>query len=137
MARKMTYDGVGEIEKVFQDLGSNAYGIVKRGLYAGAGTLTDEIRKNTPYDEGDLRDSLFINQFHTTLESVDTFIGFAGYDRDGVPNPLKAAVLESGTRDGKKKATHFFSKAVRAAEEKTKNAIGFAIDRAIYEIKKG
>lgn len=130
---RMRYDIPQELGNMFETLDRRAYAIVKKGLFSGAELVADEIRKNTPKDGGDLADSLFIARFTDTVNGSETVVGFAGYDKNGKPNPLKAAVLESGTHDGKKKATHFFSKAVRSAKEKSEKAIEEAI---VNEIKK-
>lgn len=53
--------------------------------------------------------------------SADTHIGFDGYDRKGVPNQLKARVLENGAEfgNGAKRRAHPFARpAVKAAREK-------------------
>lgn len=136
MARKMTYNNVEQVGSLFKNLESQAFSVCKKGLYDGAGVMADEIRSNTPKSSGDLADSLFVGRFETRLNEVDTVVGFAGYDSNGAPNPLKAAVLESGTSDGTHKATHFFSKSVRAANAKVQNAIGKRVESEIEKITK-
>lgn len=134
---RFQYDVPRELGDMFQHLDSRAYAIARKGLFDGAELVADEIRKNTPQADGDLVDSLFISRFQDVAGGTTTVIGFAGYDSKGVPNPLKAAVLESGTRDGKKKATHFFSRAVRAAQEAAQRKIAQTIENEINNISGG
>lgn len=121
---------------MFEELGSGAYGICAEGLYDGADAMADEIRQAVPSDSGDLASSLFISIFERGPNRVDTVIGFAGYDSKGVPNPVKAAVLESGSSKGHR-ATHFFSRAVRAAKSKSEAAIQATIEKRINQISGG
>lgn len=131
MAR-MTYD----ISDVFEEIGSAAYGICAEGLYDGADAVADEIRLNVPSESGDLARSLYIAKFQRGPNRVGTEIGFAGYDSKGVPNPVKAAVLESGSSKGHR-ATHFFSRAVRSAKSKAEAAIQAKIEKRINQISGG
>ena len=73
----------------------------KYSIYDAAGYVLEELKKATPVGDdpqtrGDLRDSIIT----TPMQSKDGFVyeklDFAGYDRKGVPNMLKARVLESG-----------------------------------------
>ena len=63
---------------------------------------------------------------------VNTKITFPGYDRKGVPNQVKANVLESGT--SKKKGTHFLSKTVNRVKEQAISAMSEALDKKIKEL---
>lgn len=132
----MKYEIPASVGDMFGELQDRAYGICAEGLYDGAGQIADEIRRNVPKDSGDLANSLFVAKFQRAMNKVDTEIGFAGYDSKGVPNPLKAAALESGTSRGQP-ATHFFSSAVRAAKSKAEAAIQFKIESEIYKISGG
>lgn len=129
----MKYEIPSSITDMFAELEGQAYGICAEGLFDGAGAMADEIRQAVPKNSGDLARSLYIAKFQRGMNKVDTEIGFAGYDSKGVPNPVKAAALESGTSRGQP-ATHFFSKAVRAAKSKAEAAIQFKIENKIYEI---
>lgn len=135
MSKRFSYEIPKEIGNMFDELDSRAYGIAAAGLYDGADEVADEIKRNIPEDTGDLKKSLFIAKFERGLNRVDTVIGFAGYDRNGTPNPLKAAVLESGT--SKKKATHFFSRATRNAKPRAEAAIAEKIETQINDITGG
>lgn len=129
----MKYEIPSSLSDMFAELEGQAYGICAAGLYDGAGAMADEIRQAVPEDSGDLAASLYVAKFQRGMNKVDTEIGFAGYDSKGVPNPVKAAVLESGSSRGHT-ATHFFSRAVRAAKSKAEAAIQFKIENKIYEI---
>ena len=137
MSKRFTYEVPREIGNMFEELDSRAYSIAAAGLYDGADKIADEIKENIPVDSGDLASSLFIARFERGLNRVDTVIGFAGYDSKGTPNPLKAAVLESGTSDGKHPATHFFSRATRNAKSRAEAAIEEKIEKKINEITGG
>lgn len=132
----MKYEIPSSLSDMFEQLEGQAYGICAEGLYDGAGSMADEIRQAVPEDSGDLAASLYVAKFQRGMNKVDTEIGFAGYDSRGVPNPLKAAALESGTSRGQP-ATHFFSKAIRAAKSRAEAAIAITIEKRIYEISGG
>lgn len=117
MSKRFNYDIPNELGNMFDELDSRAYGIAAAGLYDGAEQIADEVKRSIPKDSGDLASSLFVARFERGMNRVDTVIGFAGYDSKGTPNPLKAAVLESGTSDGTHPATHFFSRATRDAKK--------------------
>lgn len=136
MSKRFEYDVPHEIGNMFEELDSRAYGIAAAGLYDGAEVVADTIKQNIPKDSGDLASSLFIARFERGLNRVDTVIGFAGYDSKGVPNPMKAAVLESGSSHGHQ-ATHFFSKATRNAKARCEAAIAEKIETQIDEITGG
>lgn len=135
MSKRFNYDIPNELGNMFNELDSRAYGIAAAGLYDGAEKIADEIKSNVPKDTGDLAKSLFIAKFERGMNRVDTVVGFAGYDSKGVPNPLKAAVLESGTSTHK--ATHFFSRATRSAKASAEAAIAAKIEKQIDNITGG
>lgn len=101
----------------------------KQALWEGANIVADQVRANLASKvkggNGDLSRSLYVGKMNTRGQStVDTRIGFTGYDRNNVPNPLKAAVLESGRSDQRGRAkTKFFSSAVNATKGRAKEAI--------------
>lgn len=99
MAAKFTYSGFDDYFgklKTFS-AGSRVESIAKAGLYDGADVMADAIKEAVPVDDGDLKASLFIQRFRNVDGTISTEIGFAGYDHDGVPNQMKANILESGT----------------------------------------
>ena len=133
MAAKFTVEGFDDYFGKLKTLsaGSRVNSIAKMGLYDGADVLADEIKARCPVDDGDLKASLFISRFTTTDGGCETEIGFAGYDRDGVPNQMKANILESGT--SKKKKHPFVRPAFNAVKNQAQAAIVATCER---ELKK-
>ena len=125
MAAKFTVDGFTEYFDKLEKLGNRATGIAKKGLYDGAGIAADAIKRAVPRDTGDLAASLYIDKFDTVDGGAETKIGFAGYDRDGVPNQLKANALESGrsSPQGVVGKHPFVRKAFNAVKSKAQAAI--------------
>ena len=96
-------------------------GLMKKAIYDGAGIVADNVRSSLNASvsneaTGELAKGLGINKMSAANGNVYTSVGFDGYDRNGRPLPVIAAVLESGRSDqpGRKK-THFFSRAVSAS----------------------
>lgn len=107
--------------------------IAQKAIYEAAGIVTDRIRANlrsviSGDATGDLEKSLGIAPIEKDREgNWNTKIGFDGYDRNGVPNQLKARVLESGRSNQKKRPF------VRPAVRQTKAEAIKAMDRVIQE----
>jgi HK97 gp10 family phage protein len=76
-------------------------------------------------DGGDLKNSTYLKTFVNKNGYVYTQVGWDGYDRNGVPNALKANALESGTSKMPKRPF------VRPAVNKVKRAAEFAIEQAL------
>lgn len=106
------FKGIDKYAKVIQEMANprQVEKMCKYSIYDAAGYLLEEIKKATPVGHdrymmptGDLADSLIT----TPMQDKDGFIyekiDFAGYDRKGVPNRLKARALESGTSKMKKR----------------------------------
>lgn len=89
--------GMDEYVRKLTKLGDNVEGSIKRAVYPAAGMVIEEIKNNCPVDSGDLRDSMALIHFENKDGYVYTQVVFDGYDRKGVPNALKANVLESGS----------------------------------------
>lgn len=103
----------------------------KYSIYDAAGYVLEELKKATPVDSGDLRDSIIT----TPMKSEDGFIyeklDFVGYDRDGTPNMLKARALESGRSTPLGKVgKHPF---VRSTVRRCAKTAGFMMDKAVNE----
>lgn len=97
---------MGDLFSELDTLSSRAIGISKMAVYDGAHIMADAIKAATPVgdDGGDLRDSLGIATIKVRASETLTTIGFDGYDRNGVPNNLKARVFEFGrSTDGFKR----------------------------------
>ena len=125
--------------KMFDRFHSSVYGIASAALYEGAGVVADAIRAATPQDSGDLADSIGIAEFDKDGDKVSTAIGFSGYDEKGVPNIVKARVLEHGRVDssGRTVAKHpFIKNAVRKAKQKALNAMQKRFEQGVNDITK-
>ena len=118
-SRKMTVTVDDSLTKKLQSMQKGGvYKICKELLYDPAGMLADEIkgRLREHKDTGDLVNSVTVSKMIARGGVVQTAVVFAGYDKKGVPNPIKAAVLESGS--SKQKKTPFIRPAVKAVESK-------------------
>ena len=125
--------------KMFDRFHSSVYGLASAALYEGAGVVADAIRNATPQDSGDLADSIGIAEFDQQADKVSTAIGFSGYDEKGVPNIVKARVLEHGRVDasGRTVAKHpFIRNAVRKAKQKALNAMQKRFEQGVNDITK-
>ena len=125
--------------KMFDRFHSSVYDIASAALYEGAGVVADAIRSSTPQDSGDLADSIGIAEFDKDGDKVSTAIGFSGYDEKGVPNIVKARVLEHGRVDssGRTVAKHpFIKNAVRKAKQKALNAMQKRFEQGVNDITK-
>ena len=125
--------------KMFDRFHSSVYGLASAALYDGAGVVADAIRNATPQDSGDLADSIGIAEFDKDGDKVSTAIGFSGYDNKGVPNIVKARVLEHGRVDssGRTVAKHpFIRNAVRKAKQKALNAMQKRFEQGVNDITK-
>ena len=118
--------------------GKNARSVLKYAVYPGAKVVADAVRSATEQhkDTGDLANSLTLASMIDDNGYINTKLMFAGYDRKGVPNAIKAAALESGTSRGQK-GTHFISHAVKAVESKAVEAMSKALDEKIGKIMEG
>lgn len=124
---KITIPNLAEYEKKIAKLGAAAEGVCKYAVYEAAGMVVEAIKQNTPVDSGDLRDSCGLTDFKNDKGYIYTQVVFPGYDSKGVPNPVKARVLESGrsSPSGGKTQKHPF---VRPAVNRVKKAAEFSIE---------
>ena len=112
--------------------------IARKAVREGAGVVADEIRKRleqTISDEatGDLLDSLGITPVDVDMRGVyNAKVGFDGYDSKGVPNQLKARVLESGSSKQKKRP--FIRPAINATRQKVYFTMSRVVDEEIKKI---
>lgn len=118
-------------------LATNSEEIAKKAIYEGVTIVADQIKSNLKgvlSDEatGDLVDSFGVTPItRDDNGNWNAKVGFDGYDRNGVPNQLKARVLESGTSTKKKKPF------VRPAVNKTRKQVVRKMEEVIdAEIKK-
>lgn len=99
----------------------------KYSIYDAAGMVAEEIRKETPVDTGDLRDSVTLETMTTRDGMTYTKVDFAGYDRDGTPNMLKARAIESGTSRIQKQPF------IRPTVKRVTKMAEFMMDKAVNE----
>lgn len=99
----------------------------KYSIYDAAGMVCDEIKKATPVDTGDLRDSVVLEPMKSDDGLTYTQVDFAGYDRNGTPNMLKARAIESGTSRIQKQPF------VRPTVRRCSKLAEFMMDKAVNE----
>ena len=132
---KIEFDGFEEYRKQLKKLGANVEGVIKYAVYDAAGMVADSIKAATPVDTGALQNSVGLTDFKNEGGYVYTKVVFNGYDDRGVPNAIKARVLESGSSNRTK---HPF---IRPAVNRVKSAAVFSIemqlDKKINELMKG
>lgn len=125
----ISFKGIDEYSKRIASLGASAEGICKYVVYDAAGIVIEAIKANTPVDSGDLRESVALAPFRNDNGFINTKIEWAGYDSNGTPNALKAAVLESG-RSNKNKVP-FIRPAVNSARKAAEASMAAALDREL------
>lgn len=130
----MHFKGIDEYSKKLAALGAASEGVCKYAVYEGAAILIEEIKANTPNANGDLQNSIGLAPMRNDDGFINTKIVWAGYDREGTPNALKAAVLEHG-RSNKNKVP-FIRPAVNRVRKAAEFAIGAALDKKIEELMK-
>ena len=124
-------------------LSASSEEIAKKAIYAAAEIVTDEIRENleanlagSTQSTGALEDSLGISPIQTDKDGfLNTKIGFDGYDEKGVPNQLKARVMESGSSKVQKRP--FVRPAVIATKKAAQDAMQKVVDEELEKIMKG
>lgn len=111
--------------------------IAGKAIYKAADLVADEVRARLNSvikgpSTGALSASLGIAKLQETADGWDVKIGFDGYDSAGVPNVLKARVLESGSSKQKKRP--FMRPAVNATRKAAVQKMGEIIDEEIARI---
>lgn len=136
MAR-LTVKGLDEYALALSKLGEAADETAKRAIYEGAKIIADKAKQNLENVlSGDSTGDL-VESFGVTPISMDKNgnwnckIGFDGYDRNGVPNQLKARVLESGSSKQQKRP--YMRPAVRSKKKEAIKAMGDIIDEEIQK----
>lgn len=121
------FKGIEEYSKRLARLGAKAEAACKYSIYDAAGMVIEAIKEATPVDTGDLRDSLTLKPMVNADGYVYTKVEFSGYDRKGTPNPLKAAAIESGRSNMRKRPF------IRPAVKRVERAAQFAMETALNE----
>lgn len=140
MSYKVSFKGFEELEKKLERVADKSVNICKGMVYTGAGTVADSVRtslksKLSGDSTGELAKSLNIATIKVDRGSVYTKVHFTGYDSKGVPNAIKAAVLESGRSDQPNRdATHFFSEGTRASRNQAVQDMQDKLDKMINSI---
>lgn len=142
MAR-MTFNAGEEYALKLSALASGSEQAAKKAVYQAAGIVADKIRANLEANlagsgqfTGALADSLGITPVTMDRDGVwNAKIGFDGYDAKGVPNQLKARVMESGTSKIRKRP--FVRPAVNATKKAAIEAMRKVIDEEIEKTMKG
>ncbi len=124
---KIEFDGFEDYRKQILKLGTSIEGVIKYAVYDAAGMVADSIKANTPIESGALQNSIALTGFRNEDGYIYTKVVFDGYDGRGVPNALKARVLESGSSKRKK---HPF---IRPALNRVKSAAEFSIENKLNE----
>lgn len=133
---KFEFKGIDEyVESLDRIGGKNAAAVIRYAVYPGAAVVANAIRDalGNHRDTGELQRSLALSPMRNDDGYINTKVEFAGYDKKGTPNAIKAAALESGTSRGQK-ATHFISKTVKGVTEKATKAMSDALDEKIGQI---
>lgn len=155
---KMTIKGLDEYALKLSKLGQKEGEIAKKAVYSGAGIVADEIKRrliqnlNDPASVGKSGDSMFKDpNYEPTGDLLESFgiapirafanmetstkLGFDGYDRNGVPNQLKARAMESGTSALRKRP--FVRPAVNATKKPAQAKMGEIIDEETKKVMGG
>lgn len=132
---KMTFDGLYKYEQQLAELGQSVDRMAKYAIYPAAGEVIDALKAATPVDTGDLRDSEVLTRFETTEGAVYTAIAFTGYDRKGVPNVIKARVIESGSSTHPKRP--FIRPTVNRMRQQVIDKIASGVDEYINNLMGG
>lgn len=142
MARMTFMLGEEYGEKLLQTACSSE-AIAKKAIYEAADIVTNKIRENlevnlagSTQSAGALSKSLGITPILQDKNGVwNAKIGFDGYDEKGVPNQLKARVMESGSSRVQKRP--FVRPAVNAVRKDAQAAMQKVIDEELEKIMKG
>lgn len=115
--------------------------IAKKAIYKAAGVVADKIKSNlesvvSENATGDLTASFGVSPISQDNDgNWNAKIGFDGYDKNGVPNQLKARVLESGSSKQPKRP--FVRPAVNATKSQALNEMAKIIDEETKTIMGG
>ncbi len=131
------FSGIDAYMERLQRLEQDSEEILKRAVYDGAAIVADEVRQRlhavlSPDATGQLESSLGISKIQNDRGYVNARIGFDGYDSKGVPNQLKANVLESGSTRQPKRP--FMRPAVNAARRPAKEKMKQVVEQEIENL---
>lgn len=112
--------------------------IARKAVYEGAGIVADEVRKNLENVLSDEASGELLDSFGITPITMDgrgnlnAHVGFEGYDSKGVPNKLKARVIESGSSKQRKRP--FIRPAINATKEKVYRKMMDVVNEEVKKI---
>lgn len=117
--------------------------IAKKAIEAGADIVANEVRANlnknlagSTQSTGALSEALGITPVSQDKNGFwNAKVGFGGYDEKGVPNQLKARVMESGSSKVQKRP--FVRPAVIATKKAAQDAMQKVVDEELEKIMKG
>jgi len=109
-----------EIVKQMEELSIGSTDMMKKMTEAGARVVYGNVKSNLSRaldsKTGDLANSLVLSKpYKNSKDEIATKVAFYGYDRNGIPNPLKAMAREFGTSRGESKKP-FLRPAFKKAE---------------------
>ena len=128
---KIEMTGLDEYIKKLTSLGANIEGTIKRAAYPAAGMVIEAIKAACPANTGDMRDSMALVKYTNANGFVYTQVVFEGYDRNGVPNALKANAIESGT--SKQRKQPFIRPAVNRVKPQAEAMIAEEFEKIVEE----
>lgn len=152
------FQAVDDFSLKLSALAAGTEDMAREAIYDGARIIADEVRKNLDANikdqesaaksgaslfkspqmkrTGDLEKSFGITPIRLGKDGAwNAKIGFSGYDSKGVPNQLKARVMESGSSTIKPRP--FVRPAVNATRAKALAAMQKKIKNKMNEITKG
>ena len=141
MAR-MTFNAGEEYALKLSRLAAGSEETAQKAIYAAADIVTDKIRENLEANLAGSRQStgalaeVWITPIQTDRDGfINAKVGFDGYDEKGVPNQLKARVMESGSSTVQKRP--FVRPAINATRADAVAAMQQVIDEEIEKTMKG
>lgn len=153
-----SFQAIDDFHLKLSMLAASTEDMAREAIYEGAKIIADEVRKNLEANikdqesaaksglsifkkprlkpTGDLERSFGITPIKRGKDgNWDAKIGFSGYDSKGIPNQLKARVMESGS--SKIKPRPFVRPAVTATRSRAIDAMRQKIHEKIKRIMKG
>jgi len=137
MAR-MAINAGDDFAIMLSKLETGAEEIAKKAIYAGADVVADQIKSNlkgvlSSEASGDMLESFGVTPIQKDKNgNWNAHIGFDGYDSNGVPNQLKARVLESGSSKQRKRP--FVRPAVKSTKAEVIKKMNQVIDESIKNL---
>lgn len=135
---RMTFMAGDEFALALSRLATQSDEIAKKAIYEGAKVVADKIKSNlegvlSGNESGDMLASFGVTPIGRDADgNWNAKIGFDGYDSKGVPNQLKARVLESGSSRQQKKP--FVRPAVNATKGAAVEKMGQVINEEIQRL---